>query len=114
MVKVGDDSLELGQLTFEDIESDRSFFLFWVMRGRTALRSKRFDEMKSSYSFKVPTSGQIVVEYVLLLVIGVTVALIITSLMVSRNPESPGFIIQKWVEILQVIGGDSADDIQDQ
>jgi uncharacterized protein (UPF0333 family) len=55
--------------------------------------------------------GQIVVEYVLLLVIGVAIAVIITSTMVSRNPESPGFLIRKWIEIINVIGSDPADDL---
>jgi hypothetical protein len=55
-------------------------------------------------------SGQIVVEYVLLLVIGVGVATLITSQMVSRNPNSPGFLIAKWVAILQTVGSDTADD----
>jgi len=56
-------------------------------------------------------SGQIVVEYVLLLVIGVTLAVLITSMMVSRSPESPGFLVKKWVEIVRAIGLDSADDL---
>jgi hypothetical protein len=56
-------------------------------------------------------SGQIVVEYVLLLVIGVGIATLITSQMVSRNPNSPGFLIAKWVSILQTIGADTPDDL---
>ena len=57
-------------------------------------------------------SGQIVLEYVLLLVIGVSVAILITSTMVSRNPDSPGFLVRKWFEIIQVIGSDTADDLK--
>lgn len=55
--------------------------------------------------------GQIVVEYVLLLVIGVSLAMIITSTMVSRNPENPGFVVRKWLSIITVIGKDTADDL---
>jgi hypothetical protein len=55
--------------------------------------------------------GQIVVEYVLLLVVGVAVATLITSTMVSRNPDSPGFMIKKWLDILQAIGKDTSDDL---
>lgn len=51
-------------------------------------------------------------EYVLLLVIGVGVAVLITSQMVSRNPDSPGFLIKKWVDILNVIGSDTPDDLK--
>lgn len=53
--------------------------------------------------------GQIVVEYVLLLVVGVTVAILITSTMVSRNPDRPGFLIRKWMDILKLIGDDQTD-----
>jgi hypothetical protein len=57
--------------------------------------------------------GQIVVEYVLLLVVGVMVAVLITSTMVSRNPNSPGFLVKKWLDIIQAIGADKADDLND-
>ncbi len=57
------------------------------------------------------TSGQIVLEYVLLLVIGVSVAMLITTTMVSRNTENPGFLVRKWYEIIQLIGSDNADDL---
>ncbi len=53
--------------------------------------------------------GQVVLEYVLLLVIGVAIAALITRLMVSRNPETPGFLIVKWTEIIQTIGEDYPD-----
>ena len=55
--------------------------------------------------------GQIVVEYVLLLVVGVAVAMLITGQMVSRNPNSPGFLIKKWVDIINTIGKDTSDDL---
>ena len=51
-------------------------------------------------------SGQIVVEYILLLIIAVGIALLITNTMVSRNPESPGFLISKWYKIINLIGAD--------
>lgn len=59
-------------------------------------------------------SGQIVVEYVLLLVIGVSIAMIITSTMVSRNPDSPGFLVKKWIDIIRTIGADTSDDLKPQ
>lgn len=55
--------------------------------------------------------GQIVLEYVLLLMVGVSVAILITSTMVSRNPDSPGFVIRKWRQIIEAIGSDTADDL---
>jgi hypothetical protein len=57
--------------------------------------------------------GQIVLEYVLLLVIAVGVAALITSTMVSRNPNSPGFLVKKWFEMIKTIGADTPDDIRD-
>jgi hypothetical protein len=54
--------------------------------------------------------GQIIVEYVLLLVIVVGVAAILTRSIVSRSPDSPGFVVQLWGEILTTIGEDRPDD----
>ena len=58
--------------------------------------------------------GQIIVEYVLLLVVGVALAMLITSTMVSRNPNSPGFLVKKWFDIIEAIGKDTPDDLAPQ
>lgn len=50
-----------------------------------------------------------IVEYVLLLVIGVAIAATITRVMVSRNPDTPGFLIVKWTEIIRTVGEDYPD-----
>ena len=55
-------------------------------------------------------SGQIVVEYILLIGIGVVIAMLVTSLLVSRNEDDPGFLIQAWNRMLIEIGADLADD----
>lgn len=55
--------------------------------------------------------GQIVVEYVLLLIIAVGLAAFITTFVASRNPDQPGFLIAKWVQIINTIGADTADDL---
>ena len=55
------------------------------------------------------SKGQVVVEYVLLLVIAVGVAFIITTTLVSRNPESPGFLMTKWRAIIETIAADNTD-----
>lgn len=52
-------------------------------------------------------SGQVVLEYVFLLMIGVAVAALISSIAVSRNPDSPGFLIVKWRQIIDFIGADN-------
>lgn len=53
--------------------------------------------------------GQVVVEYVLLLVIAVAVAALITKELVRRDPDSPGVLIKKWDDILKEIGSDLPD-----
>jgi len=53
--------------------------------------------------------GQVAVEYVLLLMVGVSIAALIVSMVVSRNSDSPGFIIVKWMQFIQLIGADVID-----
>jgi len=43
--------------------------------------------------------------------IAVAVAATITGKMVSRNEENTGFLITKWVKIVQAVGADYADDV---
>ena len=65
----------------------------------------------SSHSILRGSRGQIVVEYILLLVIGVGLAALITAKMVSRNTDNPGFLVKKWFSIIKTIGEDTADDL---
>ena len=53
--------------------------------------------------------GQVVIEYVLLLVVAVTVAAIIVKTMTSREPANPGIAIRSWTNITNTIGKDAAD-----
>ena len=55
-------------------------------------------------------SGQIVVEYVLLLMVGVMIATFITSLLVSRSDDNPGVLTTKWRQIIQTIAEDTVDE----
>lgn len=57
-------------------------------------------------------NGQIVVEYVLLLVIAVSIAIIITTGLISRDPDNPGVVIEAWDALIKQIGADTPDDIQ--
>jgi len=68
-------------------------------------RKSPFGQLRSS-------RGQIVVEYVLLLIISVSIAMLITSFMVSRNAETPGFLIRTWRVMLDTMGADPADDLR--
>ncbi len=56
-------------------------------------------------------SGQIAVEYVLLLVSAIVFALIITNLMVSRADGGEGFVIRSWKAMVQAIAADKADGV---
>jgi hypothetical protein len=54
--------------------------------------------------------GQIVVEYVLLLSIGVSLAMILVSQLVKRDPAEPensGAVIRKWQQMQEAVGRDT-------
>lgn len=53
--------------------------------------------------------GQVIIEYVLLLIIVVSIAAIIISGVVSRDESEPGFLIKAWNELVITIGNDCVD-----
>ncbi|MGZ3773157.1 MAG: hypothetical protein ACXVCY_06270 [Pseudobdellovibrionaceae bacterium] len=53
--------------------------------------------------------GQIVVEYVLLLVIAVSLSALLVKQLVSRNPDDAGILTAKWNAILKAVGNDLPD-----
>ena len=65
----------------------------------------------SSFLFRIQSKGQIVVEYILLLMISVSIALVLTSMVVSRNPSDPGFLIKEWERLIKWIGEDYPDEL---
>ncbi len=75
-----------------------------------ARRSCR-DTTRSRSQRQSSQSGQIVVEYILLLSVAVVIAALITKTMVGSDPENPGFVLTAWRNIVTTIGGDHADDI---
>ncbi len=53
--------------------------------------------------------GQIVVEYVLLMTVALSLALLIISALTKRDydqPENSGAIMRKWFDMQKVIGAD--------
>lgn len=54
----------------------------------------------------VGARGQVVVEYVLLLIVAVSLALLMTRMMVRRDPADPGFVIRAWQQILNEVAQD--------
>lgn len=65
---------------------------------------------RARHGLRQSDSGQLVIEYALLLVVAVMLAVIITRQMVSRG-ENPGFVIATWQAIITTIGADLPDDI---
>lgn len=53
--------------------------------------------------------GQIVIEYLLLMVVAVALAALLIKQVASRDPENPGLLVKKWNSILTVIGEDVVD-----
>lgn len=62
--------------------------------------------MKSIYKNK---SGQVLIEYLLLMVIAIGCVTLLTKQLVDRNSSSPGMIIKAWDGILKNIGRDIPD-----
>ena len=65
-------------------------------------------------SRKLNQRGQVVVEYILLLVVVVMIYTTILNLMTKRDPggdpDQSGFLIKAWSTMLTTIGQDYADD----
>jgi hypothetical protein len=55
------------------------------------------------------SGGQVVIEYVLLLVIAVAMAALISKQLVSRDPDNSGILVKKWMDIQKTIGDDLPD-----
>lgn len=53
--------------------------------------------------------GQIVVEYVLLLVIAVSLSALLVKQLASRSSDNPGILVSKWQSILDTIAKDVPD-----
>lgn len=39
-------------------------------------------------------------------------AALITSKLINRDPNNPGFLITKWIQILNTVGSDWSDDVE--
>tara|TARA_B100000749_G_scaffold280887_1_gene279928 strand:+ start:175226 stop:175444 length:219 start_codon:yes stop_codon:yes gene_type:complete len=55
--------------------------------------------------------GQIVVEYVLLLVVLLSLALVIVDMSIDRAPGDEGFVIKVWMDIVETISADYPDTV---
>ncbi|MBX2995703.1 MAG: hypothetical protein KF681_12810 [Bdellovibrionaceae bacterium] len=50
--------------------------------------------------------GQVIIEYVLLMVVALGLAAMIMKSVVSRDTSSPGFLMKKWQSLVEQIGAD--------
>ncbi|MGE3973767.1 MAG: hypothetical protein AB7F59_04495 [Bdellovibrionales bacterium] len=57
-------------------------------------------------------SGQIVVEYVMLMIVAIAIASLMMRGCVSRQQDQAGMMIQLWDKMLLVIGEDTADELK--
>lgn len=82
----------------------------WRSLNRSWLRSKRGPAIGQSPSTKLRNdSGQIMLEYILLLTISVSVAIYLNKQLVSKDPDNAGVITSAWSQINSAIGADIAD-----
>ena len=76
--------------------------------------TEQFFVMKPSQKVTLKTvlgqnKGQLVVEYVLLLAIAVMIAATLQSALVGRSEGNTGIIINKWGQLLELVGNDLGD-----
>lgn len=72
------------------------------------MKKRRFDKERF-FRQGFNSLGQVVVEYVLLLMIAVSLAALVVNQLGSRNPDEPGVITAKWLQILNLIAEDIPD-----
>lgn len=64
---------------------------------------------------KKSKSGQVIVEYILLMFVAISVAMVGITQLIKRDSDatqtnpSGGIIIKKWIQILDVIGSDESE-----
>lgn len=79
--------------------------------GRISLKT----ENQKPYSNVTPVSilgqnrGQLIVEYILLIVLVVAIATTLTRSLVGRGEGETGVIITKWAQLLEMVGQDIGD-----
>ena len=71
-----------------------------------SLKNKPAIRLTCLGSMRYGRSGQIAIEYILLLIVGVVIWLALVNGLVSRNQESPGLVTRRWNEIINLIGTD--------
>lgn len=82
----------------------------WIFSCRSDKGAPPIGQRKrTKFNNKKHQSGQIVLEYILLLFISVGAATLLTKKLVSRNAESGGVITTAWAKTIDAIGADLTD-----
>ncbi len=77
------------------------------MMSKTRFIGATVATRKVSGQVRARFAGQVTVEYVLLLVVGIVIWMAISQGLVSRSSSSPGLVIREWRSILLFIGNDT-------
>jgi hypothetical protein len=86
-----------------------------MVQGLVCLTRRRVGDFVPLYScsfvnrVRQSQRGQLVVEYILLLMVSVIIALLIVRTMVGSDPENPGAVIRAWTGMTRGVANDPAD-----
>lgn len=72
-------------------------------------RNRQRQRIRQPLRARSGQGGQIIIEYILLLVITAGIAAFLVRALGSRSPDNPGLIIQKWIAVSNEIGKDLPD-----
>lgn len=80
------------------------------------VRSENFDSFdqsprQPSHKSMSMQAGQIVVEYVLMLLVAISIAVLLINFIVSREEGNEGFLIKAWGGIITTISSDPTDEV---
>ncbi len=67
------------------------------------------NKMRSKSRFSLSEKGQVLIEYILLMVIVISCASILMRALVSRQPGKQGMVIRVWDDIIRTLGNDLPD-----
>lgn len=62
--------------------------------------------LSSPNSKREKQRGQVIIEYILLLVVTLGIATMIMRMVVSRDPNEPGFLMKRWQGMIDQIAKD--------
>jgi uncharacterized protein (UPF0333 family) len=67
------------------------------------------NKVRTKSRFKLSEKGQVLIEYILLMVIVISCASILMRALVSRQSGRQGMVIRVWDDIIRTLGNDMPD-----